>query len=375
MTVGWFVYSALPAVKKYKQMKNPITENTRNILIYIAIWIFILGIHTSTLHLLYELPLLKSFIDGLVFDTVFALLGITLWFPVFYNNLEKTTFTNLIIYHLSIMSLVMVFWISSSIFILKFIFDDSATYILSVDHGFHWRIFTGTFLYFATIMIYYLIIYGYNLREHITQESRLREKINEAKLQTLKSQINPHFLFNSLNSISSLTITNPEKAHEMIIKLSGFLRYSLAHDPNQLIPLKLELENIESYIAVEKIRFGDKLIFEKSIGNNCNEHKVPFLILQPIIENAIKHGVYESTEPVTVKVSCEEMESKRIKVTIGNDFDPKSVLQTGTGTGIKNIKERLKIIYQLNDLFEIEKSENYFKVVLVIPNKPVIKTI
>ncbi len=354
-------------------MKNPITESIRNILIYTSIWMFILTIHTATLHLLYELPLLKSFIDGLVFDTVFALLGIALWFPVFYNDLEKNTFANLIIYHLSILSLVMVFWISSSVFILKFIFSDSDTYILSVENGIHWRVFTGIFLYFATVMIYYLIIYGYNLREHITQESHLREKINEAKLQTLKSQINPHFLFNSLNSISSLTITNPEKAHEMIIKLSGFLRYSLAHDPNNLIPLKLEIENIDTYIAVEKIRFADKLIFNKSINKNCLEHNVPFLILQPIIENAIKHGVYESTKPVTVNIACENIEGNKAMITIGNDFDANSVLQKGTGTGIKNIKERLKIIYQLNNLFTIEKTENYFKVILIIPNKPVIK--
>jgi len=178
------------------------------------------------------------------------------------------------------------------------------------------------------------------------------------------------FLFNSLNSISSLTITNPEKAHEMIIKLSGFLRYSLAHDPNNLIPLRQEIENMESYIAVEKIRFGDKLIFENNISEQCQGHKVPFLILQPLIENAIKHGVYESMEPITVAVSCQKLDENKIEIIIENGFDPNTIPRKGTGTGIKNIKDRLKIIYQLSDLLSFEKGEDNFKVSLIIPEKP-----
>jgi LytS/YehU family sensor histidine kinase len=156
----------------------------------------------------------------------------------------------------------------------------------------------------------------------------------------------------------------------MIIKLSGFLRYSLAHDPNNLIPLKQEIENMESYIAVEKVRFGEKLVFENHINEKCGTHKVPFLILQPLIENAIKHGVYESMEPVNVKVFCEPIENQQVKITVENDFDPNTVPRKGTGTGIKNIKERLRIIYQLNDLFSIEKTKNYFIVTLVLPHKP-----
>jgi sensor histidine kinase YesM len=355
-------------------MKNPITQSVRNIFIYAASWFLILIVHIGTLYFLYDLNLAKSIIDGLVFDTVFAFLGLALWYPVFYNDIEKYSFTVLIINHISIMALTLAFWISSCIFILKTIFPEPDTYILLLENGIAWRVFTGTFFYFSIIMIYYLLIYAYNLREHILQESRLREKVNEAELQTLKSQINPHFLFNSLNSISSLTLTNPEKAHEMIIKLSGFLRYSLAHDPNNLIPLKQEIENMEAYVAVEKVRFGDKLIFEKNISDKCCDHKVPFLILQPLIENAIKHGVYESMEPVTVKVSCRETEEKQVEIIVENDFDPLTIPRKGTGTGLKNIKERLKIIYQLNDLLTFEKTESYFKVILVLPNQPVFKT-
>lgn len=355
-------------------MKHPITQKLRYILIYAGIWTVILGIHATTLHFLYNISLSSSITDGLVFNSVFALIGIALWYPVFYNDIEKHSFTNLLINHLSIMALTLAFWVSTSIFILKSITPEAELYLSAMKSGIAWRVFSGIFFYFAIIMIYYLLIYGYNLREHMLQEARLKQKINEAELKTLKSQINPHFLFNSLNSISSLTITNPEKAHDMIIKLSGFLRYSLAHDPNKLIPLEQEIENMESYISVEKIRFGEKLLFESEISERCCDKKVPFLILQPLIENAIKHGVYEALEPVKVKVTCKTLNDDNILITVGNDFDPKAISQKGTGTGIKNIKDRLKIIYQLNDLFSFEKSENYFLVKLIIPNKPAFKS-
>ncbi len=354
-------------------MKHPIAQSIKYILAYAGVWILILGVHITTVYYLYHIDLITAIIDGFVFKSLFAVIGIALWYPVFYNDLEKQSVVNLVINHLSIMSLTLAFWLSAGLFITNALLSLIHPETAAIDFGFPWRVYSGIFLYFALIMIYYLLIYGYNLREYILQESRLRERINEAELQSLKSQINPHFLFNSLNSISSLTITNPEKAHEMIIKLSGFLRYSLAHDPNNLIPLRQEIENMESYISVEKIRFGDKLIFEQHIDQACFEHKVPFLILQPLIENAIKHGVYESLEPVTVSIVGEKLPDQSLKITICNGFDPDSIPRKGTGTGIKNIVDRLKIIYQLNDLFSFQKSERSFTVQLIIPQRPVFK--
>jgi len=351
-------------------MKHPISQKIQFIFIYAGFWTIVLGLHIATLMLLYKIDGWSATIDGLVFNTLFALLGIALWYPVFYNDPEKQSISMLLINHLSIMVLSLAFWISSGVFICNQLLEDYPQYLQFVEAGIPWRIYTGIFFYFSMVLVYYLLIYGFSLREHMLQESQLREKINEAELQSLKSQINPHFLFNSLNSISSLTITNPEKAHEMIINLSGFLRYSLAHDPNNLIPLEQEIENMEAYIAVEKIRFGEKLVFIKDICEECYPHRVPFLILQPLIENAIKHGVYESMEPVTVKIDCRKLPDQSIKITIGNNFDPEAVSRKGTGTGIKNITERLKIIYQLNDLFTIEKKKDYFTVQLILPNKP-----
>jgi len=348
-------------------MKNPVTENLRSIVIYIIIWILIIFIHSVTIVLLYKLPVLISVTDGLVFNSIFAAIGVILWYPVFYNDIEKNTITALLINHLSILSLTLILWIGLSNYILKSTFSTFDYYVNFIETGIPWRMFVGTFFYLAMVLIYYLFISANNFREHIIQESHLREKVKEAELHALKVQINPHFLFNSLNSISSLTISNPEKAHEMIVKLSTFFRYSLAHNSTDFVTFEKEIENIESYVEIEKIRFGDKLIFKKEIKQECLKQKIPYLILQPLIENAIKHGVYESIEPVTINILCEKLQENMLKIIITNNFDKNYIPQKGTGTGLKNIKERLRIIYKLNNLMTTEKNETEFKVTLFIP--------
>lgn len=347
--------------------RHPITANSKRTLVYLGVWSFIIFAHTFTLITFYHLELFVALTDSIVANFLYAGVGLVLWYPVLYIDPAKYSVSNLLINHASILALTLTFWISLSLYITRFIFNDVEQYMLFIDGAVPWRIYVGSFYYFLLILIYYLFIYTISLKEHIEHESKLKQKINEAELNALKSQINPHFLFNSLNSISSLTITNPENAHDMIIRLSGFLRYSLSHNADKLIPLQEEINNMDSYIAIEKVRFGSKLIFEKNIDPQCLPRKVPFLILQPLIENAIKHGVYESLEPVTVKVDCTMSDNFYLNISIGNNFDPNAVAPKGTNTGIKNIRDRLNLIYNLSDLFSVDKQDNYFKVNLSIP--------
>ena len=143
----------------------------------------------------------------------------------------------------------------------------------------------------------------------------------------LKAQINPHFIFNSLNSISSLTLSSPEDAREMIVKMSEFLRYSLGQDSEQ-ISLRVELDQIKRYLDIEKVRFGDQLVFESVMDQECLEWPVPRLILQPLFENAIKHGLYESIETVTISLAGSK-KGNNILLTISNNFDPGLLFQMG----------------------------------------------
>ena len=173
-----------------------------------------------------------------------------------------------------------------------------------------------------------MILYYEDLQDKLKIESELQSLVKEAELNALKSQINPHFLFNSLNSISSLTITNPDKAQEMVIKLSDFLRYSLSHDKNEKASLQQEFENLQRYLDIEKIRFGKRLNFIEKIPEKCINFEIPNMILQPLIENSIKHGVYNSTEEVFVELSCKELNDYVI-IEITNDYDSDAIKKVG----------------------------------------------
>ena len=229
-----------------------------------------------------------------------------------------------------------------------------------------YRVGTGVFIYGLIILTYYLFDSLTNLSEKNAKEARLESLIRETELKMLRSQINPHFLFNSLNSISSLTITDPEKARDMVVKLSEFMRYALSRKDEQPVTLRHELENLRLYLDIEKVRFGDKLITEELIDDKCLEFKIPVMLLQPLYENAVKHGVYESTESVKITTTAKIID-QFIEISIINDYDPESSQKRGTGTGLLNVTRRLELFYNNKASFKTTKENGIYSVKLYIP--------
>jgi LytS/YehU family sensor histidine kinase len=182
----------------------------------------------------------------------------------------------------------------------------------------------------------------------------------------LRSQINPHFLFNSLNSVSSLTITNPDKAREMVIKLSEFMRYALSRKDDLPVTLQSELDNLRLYLDIEKVRFGKRLVIKENIDPACMGATLPVMILQPLYENAIKHGVYETTREVTINtnVLCT---GDFVEILISNNFDPEAKPVKGTGTGLTNVIRRLELMYGNKAVLKTEKLSDSFSVKIYLP--------
>jgi sensor histidine kinase YesM len=347
-------------------MNHPVLFNRKNIVYTLVILGVLVALHTLLLTFFYHQTFIYSLTDGIVFNVFFAILALGIWYPVRFINLKNTSTSDIILNHLGAAAISVVIWYLSSYGTLSYIFRDQKNYILFLNGSAPWRFAVGLFYYIITIFIYYLYISFRNMEEKIAQEAELKGLIRETELNLLKSQINPHFLFNSLNSISSLTITNPEKAQEMIIKLSDFLRYSIGQKEKQLVSLQDELHNINLYLDIEKTRFGEKLNFNINVPEGCRSKLLPNMILQPLVENAIKHGVYESTDPITIWVSCEE-EGNSMKVTVKNNFDPESRRKKGTGMGLKNIQNRLKIIYQADYLMKVFRDDSIFNVSISFP--------
>jgi sensor histidine kinase YesM len=324
----------------------------------------VLGIGSIAMEwLYYDHPLKLTLVECVTGLLIYPTIGLSIWFAIQYNRFEEYEIFRILLFHLVFATIIVTLWIYLGITFSKLLDADLSRQIYAQLPK---KIFGGYFLYIIFVVFFSAINYYQNFKEKIQQESELKALVREAELQALKAQINPHFLFNSLNSISSLTISNPEKAREMVINLSNFMRYSLMHDETETVPFSKELENIKLYLGIEKVRFGKKLNSEFEIDEHCGNLGVPNMILLPLFENAIKYGVYETTDQVTIKTACSCDESF-LYISIENDYDPNAVHRKGEGIGLRNIRQRLAIIYKNPDLLQTKDHKNRFEVKLSIP--------
>lgn len=203
-------------------------------------------------------------------------------------------------------------------------------------------------------------------KQKFQQQTDASVLLREAELYKLRQQLQPHFLYNSLNSISALTMIEPEKAQEMIGKLSEFLRSSVRKESEEKISVNDELVYIEAYLSIESIRFGDRLKVEFVKEQSADTAFIPPFLLQPLLENAIKFGLYGVTGAVTIGIHIEQKDDFLL-VSINNPYDAQTTLPKGTGFGIEGVKRRLYLLYARTDLLHTENDEKTFTAVLKIP--------
>jgi signal transduction histidine kinase len=347
-------------------MSNPILERIKHVYIYLIVWVIIAVIQALLILFSTEIRPYVAITDSLVFNILFAFLAVTIWYPIRYSNPDGKLSVRIVITYIIVGVLIVTGWLYLGYTMLKIILVNHQSYFEFLNDSFIARLATGILYYGVTLLIYHLFIYGKELEAKKLTETNLNLLVKESELSVLRSQLNPHFLFNSLNSISSLTVSDPNTARDMIIKLSEFLRYALKHGEREKTKLAEEINNIELYLQIEKIRFGEKLVFEKEISEACDGGTIPNMILQPLFENAVKHGVYESTEPINIRMRCSRVQDG-MQIEITNNFDPSQVSRRGAGIGLKNVRNRLVLIYGRDDLLHFEKSGNHFNVRLVIP--------
>ena len=347
-------------------MKHPLTNNYRLLLFYALFWVVIGIINLILQVFLNNVPFIYSLLDTGTNYILYPLLGSSIWYSIKYNSLENATIGSLVLFHFIAASILCAIWVAITYAIFRPFFDHGDDFLINT---LPYKVFAGYVMYAIYLVFFYAVNYYQSLKEKIKKEGEYQALIREAELQALKSQINPHFLFNSLNSISSLTVSNPEKAQEMVINLSTFMRYSLMNNEKEMVSFSRELENIKLYLNIEKVRFGKKLNAEFEIDSHCLEAEIPNMIMQPLFENAIKYGVYETTDQVTIKMTCECI-ANVLKITIVNDYDASSVKRKGEGIGLRNIRKRLEIVYNQPDLIRITDHKTSFEVQLIIPQKP-----
>jgi two-component system, LytTR family, sensor histidine kinase AlgZ len=229
---------------------------------------------------------------------------------------------------------------------------------------------TSSLLYLISLLTHDAFIAFENFQESTRRQHALTVFARDAELQLLRNQINPHFLFNSLNSISALTTIDSAAARAMTIELGSFYRKTLAMADSGKITLSEELELCEHFLAIEKIRFGDKLNIQKEIEPLSLTAKLPSMLLQPLFENAIKHGICHLREGgvITLRSYIEQSWLYiSISNSIGSNESGMSETKIGTGTGLKNLKARIENNYQENSRTSWHKYKNSFTVEIIIP--------
>jgi len=228
---------------------------------------------------------------------------------------------------------------------------------------------TGCILYILTVALHYLLMTLEQRQEAERTEQELRVLAREAELKALRAQLNPHFLFNSLNSISALTSLDAKRAREMCVLLSDFLRKSLKLGERATVKLSEELDLVKNYLAIEQIRFGERLKIEWVVDPSIDGVEIPTLLLQPLVENAIKHGIAQVMEGGTIRIVA-AVHGAFVEIHVENPVDAEAEAPQGLGIGLRQVKQRLQGRYGGRIFFEAKIREGRHEAVLTFPKDP-----
>ncbi len=231
----------------------------------------------------------------------------------------------------------------------------------------------GVILYGLSAVAHYLGLEFERARSLERRELEMKLAAQEAELRMLRTQIDPHFLFNSLNSISALTSIDPGAARGMTLQLSNFLRRSLGMDAQRKVVLDEEIALVQAFLAIEQVRFGARLRFEHAIGEGAGQCLLPPMLLQPLVENAVKHGIGNRLDGGVVRVIAERAGSL-LRIRVENDADEDDLTQpaAGCGIGLANVRQRLLATYAHEASVHWTRLDACFRVDIALPaeNEP-----
>ena len=259
------------------------------------------------------------------------------------------------------------------VFVFDFIMDrlyrEELEYLAFVDATLPVRLVFAWLMVLLMLLLSWMWFYTLNRRQEEERKAATEKLAREAELFNLRQQLQPHFLFNSLNSISALVGAKPEQARTMIHQLSDFLRGTLRKEDQQLVTLEDELKHLELYLEIEKVRFGHRLQTAIQVQNDTMNMRLPALLLQPLVENAIKFGLYDTVGETLISIKATAADSV-LQLQVQNPYDPATVRpKRGTGFGLSSVQRRLYLLYARQDLLSTRQNDHTFTTTIKIPQK------
>ena len=334
----------------------------RIIAIYTAWWLFWIMIQT---YVLYKagLSIEVSLIDATVSNGLLALIGFALTNTLrFYQPGTKNG-----LYRIGFCIIYTWLYITALHWILVALYPADSNYIKILSSSMPARFMFSFLMVVFMMFIGWLWFYMKEMEENKNRKTEAEKLLKEVELSTLRQQLQPHFLFNSLNSISALVGYKPEEARKMIQHLSDFLRGTLKKDEQQLVLLSEEIQHLQLYLEIEKVRFGHRLSTIVEHDSESLNLKLPSLLLQPIVENAIKFGLYDTTGDITIRIKA-RVDEQQLIIQVENPFDATTAMpKQGAGFGLNSVQRRLYLLYARKDLLLTEQKENKFITTVKIP--------
>ncbi len=295
-------------------------------------------------------------------------IGLSIWFPCKIISFERYSLLQVFFRHLLSGAMLITVWLLAGVLYSEIL--DSARRIPiwreRFDHALPLLAAVGLLIYLAFCLIYYMIL---ALEKSRSAEQRALENslsASRAELVSLKASVHPHFLFNSLTSLSALTRKSPETAQKMCHQLADFLRYSLSYGKQEWVRVKDELNHVDNYLGIEKVRFGEKLSFDFSVDPDALDEKLPPFSLLPLMENAVKHGFQPTQEAGVLRMEIKKTPLNLV-IVVENPMERSTRAKPGEGFGLIGLKRRLANAYNGNAALEVSEDDITFRVTLVLP--------
>ncbi|SDD56011.1 sensor histidine kinase [Niabella drilacis] len=343
---------------------SPLTAK-RFLISLIIGWVVLVNVQAFFLRNYFELPLYIVITDSLVSNFLLLLAGLLMLNVTKYYLPSSYQYSSVIASCLIMTGL----WLFISNTFLKIFLDDSEAYLSFLNRSLVIRAVVA-FLVLTILTIAAILWYNWVERQKVEQRRTDADRLSrEAELFKLRQQLQPHFLFNSLNSINALIGLNPQQARKMVQQLSDFLRGTLKKEESQMISLTEEINYLNLYLEIEKVRFGNRLMTSIVIPEETKDLLLPTLLLQPVVENAIKFGLYDTIGETLITIESTR-EQNELCIVVTNPFDPETSLpKTGTGFGLSSIKRRLYLLYGRNDLLSTKTQDNIYYTIVKIPQQ------
>ncbi|MGC1685629.1 MAG: histidine kinase [Candidatus Acidiferrales bacterium] len=347
---------------------HPIFNQSRRLALYFAVWIPLVALLAYLMAVTAGMTARESLLMSFPLCLFYACVCLAAWYSCRATPYDRTPVPRFILTHVAGAVIASAIWIAAAkslgrVFASTGIspgLDSRLPRVVPLLMG------MGVLLYLLSVNFYYVLIAVQTSQEAETRLMEASALAREAELRALKAQVNPHFLFNSLNSISTLAGSDPPKAREMCILLGDFLRRTLGLGEKSSISLDEEMSLIRAFLAVEKIRFGSRVNLEEDIDKEALGVQVPPLLLQPLVENAVAHGIANLVEGGLIRLGA-HCRDGRLSIVVENPFDPDAPRRRRNGVGLANVRQRLAARYGELSRFDVTQQGDSFRVTLALP--------